>query len=333
MNIARKRREAVVTVNAPVMESTEVTKKEKTLTNSVSEARKQLYDTFMANITPFNTDENGKVLTCIGHAPLVLCEIDLSYQGWREHKKIHQLEAEWDLRKVTPIVLVPHPETCSLTIVDGQGRYRVAPKKNLNKLQAVILMDAPTDPEERRKFEAEYFISQDEQCEVVKPIEKHPARVIIGDTTAIIIEKMMKKYAVEATQGSGKRSCSVLGSYTDCYKIAKAHGEECLDFICSIIENAGWNQATNGYARCIMNALKDVFVAHKTQREEIHKFLSKELRQMDPFLFAANGRATYPKREHAAACSLYLEDLICDALHIEKRIYINGNGKKCVVIK
>lgn len=202
----------------------------------------------------------------------------------------------------------------------------------LDRLNAIILMDAPEDPEERLKFEAEYFIGQDSEVENVKPIEKHLARVIIGDKAATTLDELLKKYNIKFVSKKGNREESILGSYTDTYSIARVHGEKCLDFIFSVIANAGWNKETNGYATYIMRSLKEVWVAHPNYRKEMHKYLSNELRQLDPGLFSSCARTEYPKRDHRMSCVLYMEDLVCDGLGIEKKIYVE-NDRKCKIVK
>lgn len=293
------------------------------------------FDDIMANAKPMMTKGKGKTLhtiTACANVPLALCYVDERYQGMRTHKHIRRLESKWDERKLSNITLVPHPEEHRFAIVDGQGRFLVAPKKGLDKLFATILMDAPDDPKDRLKFEAEYFIGQDSEVENVKPLEKHPARVIIGDEPATILDNLLNKYGIKFVANKGNREESILGSYTDTYAIAKVHGEKCLDFIFSIISNAGWNKETNGYATFVMRALREVWVAHPMHREVIHKFLSEELRQLDPSLFSANAKAKYPKRDHRVSCVLYTEDIVCAGLNIQKRIYIDGD-KKCKIIR
>ena len=250
----------------------------------------------------------------------------------RTNKHIKRLENKRDERKLSNITLVPHPEEYRFAIVDGQGRFLVAPKKGLDKLFATILMDAPENPVERLKFEAEYFIGQDSEVENVKPLEKHLARVIIGDEAATVLDKLLNKYEIKFVANKGNREESILGSYTDTYSIAKVHGEKCLDFIFSIISNAGWNKETNGYATFVMRALRDVWVAHPNNRTEIHEFLSDELRQLDPGLFSANAKTKYPKRDHRVSCVLYVEDMVCKGLGIKKMIYIDGD-KKCKIVQ
>lgn len=297
--------------------------------------RMEQFNDIVANIKPLMTTGKGRnqrVITGSAVVPLSLCFVDSRYQGMRTHKHLNRLKNKWDERKLTPIILVPHPEEYRFAVVDGQGRCLVAPEKGMDRLNAIILMDALEDLNERLKFEAEYFIGQDSEVENVKPLEKHLSRVIIGDNAAVSLDKLLNKYGIKFVATKGNREESVLGSYTDTYSIVKVHGEKCLDFIFSIIDNAGWNKETNGYSTFVMRALREVWIAHPTERKEIHKFLSKELRQVDPALFSANAKSKYPKRDHRVSCVLYVEDLVCDGLGIEKKIYVD-NGKKLKISK
>ena len=297
--------------------------------------RMEQFNDIVANIKPLMTVGKGKnqrAITGSAVVPLSCCFVDSRYQGMRTHKHLNRLKNKWDERKLTPIILVPHPEEYRFAVVDGQGRCLVAPEKGMDRLNAIILMDAPEDLDERLKFEAEYFIGQDSEVENVKPLEKHLSRVIIGDNAAVSLDKLLNKYGIKFVATKGNREESVLGSYTDTYSIVKVHGEKCLDFIFSIIDNAGWNKETNGYATFVMRALREVWIAHPNDRKEIHRYLSKELRQIDPALFSAEAKAKYPKRDHRVSCVLYVEDLVCDGLGIEKKIYVE-NGKKVKISK
>ena len=281
------------------------------------ETKRMQFNDIVANIKPLMTVGKGKAqrtLTGSAVVPLSCCFVDWRYQGMRTHKHLNRLKNKWDERKLTPIILVPHPEEYRFAVVDGQGRCLVAPEKGMDRLNAIILMDAPEDLNERLKFEAEYFIGQDSEVENVKPLEKHLSRVIIGDEAATILDKLLNKYGIKFISTKGNREESVLGSYTDTYSIAKVHGEKCLDFIFSIIENAGWNKEVNGYATFVMRALREVWIAHPNNRKKIHTFLSKELRKIDPALFSANSKTKYPKRDHRVSCVLYVEDMICEKL-------------------
>lgn len=293
--------------------------------NGVAEEQKRLYKTVMQNLKPFMFDDTGKQIQAAGNIPLSLCYVDTRYQGLRRHSKIKKLINKWDVNKLSPIILVPHPEEYRFAIVDGQGRSIVAPKKGLDSLNAIVLLGAPTNARERLMFEAEYFMGQNDETEPVKPIEKHLAMVLKGDPAATALDNMLNKYGINFVDNAGQRSESVLGSYTDSYAIAKKDGEDGLDFIFSIIENAGWKEESNGYCTSIMRSIAYVYEAHVEDRASIHKFLSREFRQLDPGLFNANGRAAYPKRDFRTSCILYTEDLVCEGLGIEKRIYFDSN--------
>ena len=298
-------------------------------------ARREQYEITYANIRPLMVRGKGatqKVITGSVSVPLSLCFIDARYQGLRAHKYIRKLENKWDERKLTPIIIVPHPEEYRFAVVDGQGRCTVAPNKGMTSLNAIVLMDAPNNLEERLKFEAEYFIGQDSEVERVKPLEKHLSRCIIGDSAALCLDGFLKKYNIEITNKAGQRSGSVLGSYADTYALAKIHGEKCLDFIFSLIENAGWNNEPNGYSRYILRTIKEIWFAHPNNRDAIHILLSKKLRKIDPKHFTSSAITKYPKRDVRVSCILYLEDMICDELEIERKIYTDGD-KKCKTLQ
>lgn len=296
----------------------------------VTQERSEMFNTVMENLNSFSNigwDKGQKSVMCIGAIPLSLLFVDPRYQELRTHDQIKKLRDNWDVRKLAPITLVPHYEECRFAVVDGQARFRVAKEKGYPSLQAIVLMDAPEDLNERLVFEAEYFIGQDTETEKVKPVEKHLARVIINDKPAVIVDKMLKKYSIQVMKKKGQREASVLGSYIDTYDIAKTHGEKCLDFVFSIITEAGWDRERNGYATFVVRSLRDIWVAHPLYREGIHQMLSDTLRGLSPTLFRANALTSYPVRECRIACVLHMEDIVCDQLGIERKIYTSKKNK------
>lgn len=303
----------------------------------LAKQRKQQFDDIIANAKPMLTDGigvNSHWITALANVPIDgdLCYVDERYQGNRLHKRIKNLENNFDKRKLTPIILVPHYDEHRFAIVDGQGRFIVCPKKGMTHLFAIILCDAPEDPIERLKFEAEHFIGQDTEVENVKPLEKHLARVILEDPAAVAIESACNKYNVKFSEQKGNRAESYLGSYPDTYAIAQTHGEDCLNFIFSIIKNAGWNHETNGYATFVMRALKTMYAEHPSERKIIHRFLSSELREINPSRYKADSVLRYPKRDARMACTLYTEDLVCDKLHIGRKV-LREPGEKVLAIR
>lgn len=77
----------------------------------------------------------------------------------------------------------------------------------------------------------------------------------------------MCKYGIKFVAIKGNREETVLGSYTDTYSIVKVHRERFWDFIFSIIDNAGWNKETNGYATFVMRTLRETWIERKLYGE------------------------------------------------------------------
>lgn len=300
----------------------------KTVKASTYEERAKLYDTIMENIKPLDFDENGNVITASARIPLELLFIDMRYQRIHKDKGVKNLYENWDVRKLAPLSLAPRDEDKCFDVIDGGNRSTVADMLGIPSLTSTIMMLAPKDDEERLKFECEIFRTQNTESENVRLVEKHPANVIIGDKAATIIDKLAKEYNVTFANNTGQRESAILGSYADTYGIAKTeNGEKILEFIFSIIDNAGWHDEANGYATYVFRALKSAWLAHPNDRENIHQFLSTELRQYDPELFGASSRAKYPKRDYRSACVLYLEDIVCEGMNIERKIYKDGDKR------
>ena len=94
-----------------------------------------------------------------------------------------------------------------------------------------------------------------------------------------------------------------------------------MDYIFSIIKSAGWDDETNGYATYITESLKNIWVTfpNTKDRENIHTYLSKTFRDIDPTIFASNAKSRYPMRKDMErVCTLYLEDIINDQFGLER---------------
>jgi hypothetical protein len=240
---------------------------------------------------------------------------------------LEKLVRNWDISKCAPITIVPHPETYNFAIIDGKGRYSAAHILSLKELPATILRNAPIDKEERLKWEAKYFIGQNDETEQLKDVEKHLARVLNGDKAAMVIERICEKYNIEKMSATGKHTVSALGSYTATYNIAKmANGEDILNFGCSIVCNVKWDGRQNGFNEHMLNAFKAIYMAHPENIERIHTYLSDTLVEYDYSSFRYMCIANYPKRSCRVSMALTLENIIHEGLGIEKKIYIDEEG-------
>lgn len=294
---------------------------------TTDETKKMLFNNVLNNAHTYGYDTEGNPVVASCQIPLSLCYVDERYQGLRQHKKLGKLVANWDISKCEPITIVPHPETYEFAIIDGKGRYNAATILNLKELPATILKKAPNNPDERLKWEAKFFIGQNDESEQLRDVEKHLARVLNEEKGALVLDKLCKKYNIEFVFGRGKRVASALGSYTQTYHIAKQeNGEDILEFAFSIIANARWDGSGNGYAKDTLNAFKNIYETHTQHYKQIHDYLSEALREYEHKRFRVNCMAKYPKRSAMVATTLCLEDMICENLNIPKKIYIDENG-------
>ena len=75
----------------------------------VDERQAERYNDIMSNIRPLMVVGNGRnqrMLSASAMVPVSCCYVDERYQGLRSHKHLNKLISKWDMRKLTPIILV-----------------------------------------------------------------------------------------------------------------------------------------------------------------------------------------------------------------------------------
>lgn len=286
---------------------------------TVSTELRRLYKSTVKNMSRMGSEGNGKYTCSI---PIELLAVDPAYQRieTRSDQKVKRLAMRWDERKLMPIIVVPHDEAACFAVVDGQGRLIASQMQRhpYENLDAIVLTKVPENFALRQRFEAEIFVGQDTEIEILKPLQKHKALCLLGDEAALIVEKMKEKYGFRLISVRGQRDKAVLGSYSEAYNIAKIHGEKCLDFIFGILRDASWNCKSNGYSTYIMRALKYIWETYPTHRKAMRRYASDFFRRLEPSTFTAKAQAAYTMREKRAACMMYTEDIICKGLRIQK---------------
>lgn len=295
----------------------------------IPEAQKILFETTYSNMKECGKKGSGKYVAAI---PVELLRVDFAYQRvtTSTSSKLRKLANHWREEKLMPMIVVAHPEEYCFYIVDGFHRFMVATtmlSAKYKSLDAIVLTNAPKDAKKRQKFEAELFVSQNEEVERITPIQMHKARLLIGDEAASNLQNMLDKYNVSYVATSGQREQAVLGSYETAYGIAKRNGNACLEFIFSIIDNAGWRTETNGYSKAIMKGIKDVWCAYPGSEKHnlMHVYYSDALRDIDPKLLIAKSRSRYPERDARQTVALYLADMVVENLGFEKSVYFEQN--------
>lgn len=267
--------------------------------------------------------------------PIRLFAIDSGYQTpIRTEREMNYLINNFDDRKLLPVTGVPHDEEGLIYLVDGYGRWKasqIVDAKKYECLQCMVILNAPEDKIERRRFEAEQYAYQNKNVAKMKPIMKHGALEILEDPAILAMDEMQKKYGFKFTEKQGQRGIGVLGSYTAVYKIATAHGKECLDYMFDVCRRSGMDRKINGYCAGLLKALKDAYRLYPESRKETADYLSSLLRKYDITGLKSNAITRYPLIDYRTAMSLYIEDLIVDNLNLSHKRHVEG--KSVVEIK
>lgn len=264
--------------------------------------------------------------------PVRLFAIDEKYQtSIRTNRSLKYLIDNFDDAKLLPVTGVPHDEEGKIYLVDGYGRWQasqiVDPVK-YEYLECLVILSAPTEPEERRKFEAEQYAFQNKAVAKMTAIQKHGAYEVMGNPIALAIDELMKEYDFTFVSEQGNRSASVLGSYTELWNLIKNNGIECGYFVFDVLHAAAFDRKTNGLSTNMLRSLKDIYKYYPNDREAAKEFLSKYLRKMNPDHFRAESVTNYPLLDYKTASSLYLEDLLVENLELNHVRTVDGKKVK-----
>lgn len=264
--------------------------------------------------------EDGKVVTANANIPVELLDVDARYQRERDPKTYRKLINTWDVRKYTPVVVVPHVEDGKFFLIDGQGRWKAATVKGIKELNATILMDPVnrkwTDGE-RLLFEAELFAEQNTAVHKLCEVEKQKARELRGDKAAIAIKKTCEQYCITMTRSqSGLKNPGQCTNYKSVYDIAKASdGTAELDFIFGILRDAKYNTVPGAYTRNIIRPMHTLYLSYSDGTDKVRRILVSELRKFPPKMLVRNASEKYAGKDFPTAVALYLDDAIANRLH------------------
>lgn len=260
--------------------------------------------------------------------PVELMEIDSRYQTEaRTERDLRYLTNNWNENKLLPLIGVPHWEEGKVYLVDGYGRWiasQVVDKKKYKELDVMLILNAPSNADDRLEFEAEIYAYQNKQVAKMTAIQKHGAMIVLHDTPTEILEKMKSRYGFEYSAEKGNREASVLGSYTETLRLCAIDNGKAAEYVFDVCEGAGFDRKSNGYASYVMRGLRDIYRIYANNREDTKEFLIKELRKITPISLKANAVVKYPMLDFRTASSLYLEDLVVDNIGLEQSREVLG---------
>lgn len=277
---------------------------------------------------------DAKMNAVIVRIPVELLEIDESYQiPERTARSLEYLTKNWDDNKLLPLSGVPHWEEGKVYLFDGFGRWIGSQliKNPKDDLQVMVILNAPTDPKERRLYEAKMYAFQNVGTARMTAVQKHGAMLLMHDKATIILEAMKKKYDFEYVANKGNRSASVLGSYTEALAMCR-QGEDLAEFIFRICKKAGFDRKSNGYSTYVMRALRDLYKLYPENRTDVEKTMVKYMRKIEPVFLKSEAVVQYPLVDYKIACSLFLEDIVVRELNAKHKRKIE-NGKVQFIIQ
>ena len=256
------------------------------------------------------------------NVPVRLLAIDTSYQTPnRTERDLRNLVNNWVDYKCQPLMGVPHFEDGWMVVMDGYGRTvasQMVDSKKYVELMVMVSLDAPEDPRERQKFEAEMYVYQNRDVAKMTPIQKHGGLEVLEDPTVELLNDLKEKYCFDYTRQKGTRECGILGSYAQIFKFCKLYGRECMEWIFDICRDSGFDRKENGYASYLISALKDIYKLYELDRNKVKYFLSHEFRATSPSFIKYKAVVKYPLLSGATAVSLYIEDLIVENLKLKQ---------------
>lgn len=273
----------------------------------------------------FNTIMNNLLVSGTKHMAVIpreLLSVDPAYQRLEEgrSKKIAKLHKEFDHTLMDPLLVVPHPEEGTFSIVDGNGRC-CASEGILDALEYVVITTAPTDPEERRKYEASIFVRQSNCTERVTKLQQHKAGLILKDPVCIAIQRVLDEYDLGISSYKGNQKAGMVGSYDLAYNISKSSGYIGLESIVSVCHKAGYTMEINGLSKYVLRALYTIYMYYGS----VGLFkLVPIMRETEPSTLRAKGLAAYPERP-GMSLPLYMQDYL---VSLGEPKQFNERGKK-----
>lgn len=274
-----------------------------------------VYNTVMSNLLISGTRACAVI-------PRELMSVDPAYQRLetRNHRKIKAMHDNFDHMIMDALLVVPHPEESTFSIVDGYGRF-IASEGILDKLECVVITSAPSDPDERRHFEASIFTRQSLYTEKVTPLQMHKANLILGEPNAVALQEVVDEYNLSIAEDKGVRKPGTIGSYTSAYRIIKAKGKIAYESIISTCCKAGYNLSGDGLCDKIIRNLYKIYCFYGDIG--LVKVLPI-MRGTEPSTLKAKGIAAYPERVELSLV-LYLQDYL---VSLGEPKQFNEKGKK-----
>ena len=146
----------------------------------------------------------------------------------------------------------------------------------------------------------------------------HGALRILGDKTVLLMDYFAEKYHFSLDKEEGKRENKpFLSSYSETKNMIKSNGKDCFEFVFDICRQSGFDRKPQGYQIFVLRGLRDLYNNIPDKREEVKNIVIDYWRKRTPSSFKKEATSKYPEPDDRTACCLYIEDYVCDKLHID----------------
>lgn len=292
--------------------------------NTTNATRENTYNLIMANTIPVGNKRYANILTDEG---IIFADkrIQRDNDTTRAKKKIRNLAENWDINKMDALKVVPHPEEHRFSLVDGYHRLSAAIIKGEKSLVCEIITGLSDNPEERIIQEATLFATQNDEVDVLSPIERHKANVLRGIKENVIVDDLCNKYniALKKNPSHGRTQTGQLAGFTMALQFARTAEKEILDRTFCILCESRWNIAKLGLSANTIHMVANILKLHPEYQNEICSLLIKEFTPIEPEQLFSQAYSKYPARKEKERNLLYLEDVVCENLGIT-RVYSGG---------
>lgn len=158
-------------------------------------------------------------------------------------------------------------------------------------------------------------------------MQKHGARLIRGDKTAIILEDIKREYGVEYCSGVANKKADTI-PYVDAYNSAVGpNGNNRIRFLMDVLRDSRLLTKTYGRSRYMIRSIGRMYLWYPEAEMEVKNFLSRYLRPITATQYKANAVTRYPMLDPGAACSLFMEDLLVENLGLQQKHTVDEKGK------
>lgn len=203
-----------------------------------------------------------------------------------------KIAKEWDAKKAGTLHVAYNETNGTFDIIDGQHRAAAAKMCGVDKLVCEIETDMSLSKE------SQLFVELNEGSKKLSPFDTFKANLFVApedDTDLSRLDKRIatvcKKYGVRVIKS---QACGVLKTVPHTRRIMASEGEQCLDFIFSIIRDCHWDRDKNGYSYVVMESLRKIYHTYRDDLDTVSVKLRNYLINKTPRDIENEGNRRFP---------------------------------------